>query len=80
MNESQCDVAIIGGGIAGLTVAYRLRQQSPHLRVALLEASDRQYCHRCGPIGLVASCGGRQEVVHGRRISPQAAATSVAMA
>lgn len=40
-DAEQIDVAIIGGGIAGLTIAYRLRQRSPHLRVALLEASDR---------------------------------------
>lgn len=35
------DVAIIGGGIAGLTVAYRLVQQSRGLRVVLVEASER---------------------------------------
>src|SRR5215216_1049693 len=35
--SNSVDLAIIGGGIAGLTVAYRLQQQSPGLRVALLE-------------------------------------------
>ncbi len=35
------DVAIIGGGIAGLTAAYRLVSQAPSLRIALYEASDR---------------------------------------
>ena len=35
------DVAIVGGGIAGLVAAYRLSQQAPHLRVALLEREQR---------------------------------------
>jgi oxygen-dependent protoporphyrinogen oxidase len=35
------DVAIVGGGIAGLCAAYRLQQRAPHLRCVLLEASDR---------------------------------------
>jgi oxygen-dependent protoporphyrinogen oxidase len=35
------DVAIIGGGIAGLCVADRLRSHAPELSVRVLEASDR---------------------------------------
>ena len=35
------DVAIVGGGIAGLSVAYRLICDAPWLRVALFEATDR---------------------------------------
>jgi len=35
------DVAIVGGGIAGIVAAYRLSQQAPHLRVALLEREQR---------------------------------------
>jgi len=35
------DVAVVGGGIAGLVAAYRLSQQAPHLRVALLEREQR---------------------------------------
>jgi len=35
------DVAIIGGGIAGLTVAYRLLQRTPSARIAIFEATDR---------------------------------------
>jgi oxygen-dependent protoporphyrinogen oxidase len=35
------DVAIIGGGIAGLSVADRLRSHAPELSVRVLEASDR---------------------------------------
>lgn len=37
----QVDVAIVGGGLAGLTTAYRLAMSAPHLSVALFEASDR---------------------------------------
>lgn len=37
----QVDVAIVGGGIAGLSLAHRLRADAPLLRVALLEAGDR---------------------------------------
>ncbi len=35
------DVAIVGGGVSGVYAAWRLRQEQPHLRVRLFEASDR---------------------------------------
>ncbi|HEY4944246.1 MAG TPA: NAD(P)/FAD-dependent oxidoreductase [Rhizomicrobium sp.] len=35
------DVAIVGGGVSGVYAAWRLRQEMPHLRVRLFEASDR---------------------------------------
>ncbi|MCL6482418.1 MAG: FAD-dependent oxidoreductase [Firmicutes bacterium] len=35
--EGLYDVIIIGGGISGLTVAYRLARRNPHLRLLLLE-------------------------------------------
>ncbi|MGH2753792.1 MAG: protoporphyrinogen oxidase [Actinomycetota bacterium] len=35
------DVAVVGGGITGLTAAYTLRTRYPAKSVALLEASDR---------------------------------------
>jgi oxygen-dependent protoporphyrinogen oxidase len=35
------DVVIIGGGITGLSAAYRLVQQAPHLKIGLFEASNR---------------------------------------
>lgn len=34
-------VAVVGGGAAGLAVAYHLYQAAPHLRIALLEAGAR---------------------------------------
>ena len=37
----QIDVAIIGAGIAGLSLADRLRSRAPELSVRLFEASDR---------------------------------------
>lgn len=36
--DQDCDVAIIGGGFAGLWTALRLKEQAPDLRVTLLEA------------------------------------------
>jgi oxygen-dependent protoporphyrinogen oxidase len=35
------DVAVAGGGIAGLCASYRLMTRAPHLTCVLLEASDR---------------------------------------
>lgn len=35
------DVAIVGGGVAGTYAAWRLRQEQPHLRIRLFEASNR---------------------------------------
>ncbi len=35
------DVAIVGGGIAGLSAAWYLQQEAPDARYVLLEASDR---------------------------------------
>jgi oxygen-dependent protoporphyrinogen oxidase len=35
------DVLVVGGGVAGLTVAWRLRQRRPDLSVVALEATDR---------------------------------------
>lgn len=39
--EPSYDVAIAGGGFSGLAIAYRLAQLAPHLKIVLLEASDR---------------------------------------
>jgi len=35
------DVAIVGGGVSGVYAAWRLRQEQPHLRVRVFEASGR---------------------------------------
>ena len=37
--DIRVDVAIVGGGFAGLSAAKRLRQHDPKLRIAVLEAS-----------------------------------------
>jgi oxygen-dependent protoporphyrinogen oxidase len=34
-------IVIVGAGISGLSVAYRLRQQAPHAEITLLEQDDR---------------------------------------
>ncbi|MFN2106742.1 MAG: protoporphyrinogen oxidase [Candidatus Promineifilaceae bacterium] len=41
MNNSFVDVAIVGGGIAGLSAAWFLQQEAPGLSYALLESGDR---------------------------------------
>lgn len=38
INPSEVDYVIIGGGTAGLTVAYRLAQQNPSMQVAVIGA------------------------------------------
>jgi glycine/D-amino acid oxidase-like deaminating enzyme len=38
MNEGFYDVIVIGGGISGLTTAYRLLQHGPSLKILVLEA------------------------------------------
>src|ERR1700730_18040603 len=35
------DVLIIGAGISGIDAAYRINEQNPHLRYAMLERRDR---------------------------------------
>src|SRR6478735_2558542 len=41
MTGERLDVAIVGGGIAGMTVAHRLLTNAPSLRIALFEATGR---------------------------------------
>ena len=42
LNEApEFDVVIVGGGVTGLTAAYRLTKDAPQLKVAILEASGR---------------------------------------
>ncbi len=43
-----CDVAIIGGGIVGLSTAFALAERFPHLAVAVFEAEDRLAAHQSG--------------------------------
>ncbi len=44
----QTDVAIIGGGIVGLATAYRLGEQSPQLRITVLEKESTLAEHQTG--------------------------------
>jgi monoamine oxidase len=36
-SASRCDVAILGGGLAGLTLAVQLKQRDPSVAVSVLE-------------------------------------------
>ncbi len=76
------DVIIIGGGIVGLATAWRLLEQTPTLKVIVLEkeprwpsirrATIRGYCTR-GSIIAPARCEPRTAAKVGRRWSISAA-------
>lgn len=44
----KCDVAIVGGGIVGLATAWQLLQQSPDLKVIVLEKESEVAAHQTG--------------------------------
>lgn len=44
----RCDVVVIGGGILGSAVAYRLLEARPDLRVTVLEKEDEPARHQSG--------------------------------
>ena len=48
MESSQYDIAIIGGGILGLSTAMQLADQAPHWRVAVLEQEEELATHQTG--------------------------------
>ena len=64
LSESQTSsesprLAVIGGGISGLTAAYRLRQLLPQAKIELFEAGDRLggVLHTRREEGLLMECG-----------------------
>ncbi len=48
MSTDSYDVAIIGGGIIGLATAMRLTEESPRLKVAVVEKEDSVCLHQTG--------------------------------
>ena len=48
MQNDRCDIAVIGGGIVGLATALALTEESPGLRLALLEKEPRLADHQTG--------------------------------
>ena len=48
MDSSQYDIAIIGGGILGLSTAMQLAARAPHWRVAVLEKEQELATHQTG--------------------------------
>ena len=48
METSQYDIAIIGGGILGLSTAMHLSASAPHWRVAVLEKEEELATHQTG--------------------------------
>ncbi len=41
ITDNHYDVIIVGGGLSGLTAAYRLRQAQPDTRLLVIEAHNR---------------------------------------
>ena len=48
MQDDRCDIAVIGGGIVGLATALALTEESPGLRLCLLEKEPRLADHQTG--------------------------------
>ena len=48
MESNQYDIAIIGGGILGLSTAMQLSARAPHWRVAVLEKEEELATHQTG--------------------------------
>jgi L-2-hydroxyglutarate oxidase len=47
-NSRDYDVAVVGGGIVGLSVAYRIMNRHPALRLCVLEKESALACHQTG--------------------------------
>lgn len=43
-----CDVVVLGGGIVGLSTAWRLRQRYPDIKIRLIEKESRLAFHQTG--------------------------------
>ncbi len=54
-NLKKYDVAIIGGGIGGLMAAYRLKENSPGLKIVITERGDELEKRHC-PVGRDKTC------------------------
>ena len=62
MNSSSYDIAVIGGGVVGLSFAMQATEQFPHLRVLILEkeagVARHQTGHNSGDVSKSHGLGG----------------------
>ncbi|SVE07188.1 uncharacterized protein METZ01_LOCUS460042, partial [marine metagenome] len=48
VNNKEFDIAIVGGGIVGLSSAYKLQLEFPELKIVVLEKEDELASHQSG--------------------------------
>ena len=53
--KEQFDISIIGGGIVGLSTAYKLQSKYPNLKIAVIEKENSLAYHQTGRIRVIHS-------------------------
>lgn len=48
MNNTECDILIIGCGIVGMTIAYELKKREPHTKIIIIDKEAKEGLHASG--------------------------------